>query len=119
MDYVDGVLLVDPEKMMNDCFKGCGALLGLLAGSYIDRHYLHYEIPEGAKNLPILGFVGFIIAFSWKEYFAPATFVAAFGGHWGHFISRFILWMFAVVIWPLCIKKWAYDQGMPEKEAAK
>ncbi len=119
MDYVDGALLVDPEKMMNDCFKSCGALIGLMVGSYIDRHYLHYEIPEGSKNLPILGFVGFIIAFSWKEYFAPATLVAAFGGHWGHFISRFILWMFAVVIWPLCIKKLAYDQGMPEKEGAK
>lgn len=109
LDYVDGVLLVDPNKMMNDCFKACGALLGLIAGSYVERHYIHYEIPTGAKNLPILGFVGFLITFSWKEYFAPATFVQAFGGHWGHFISRFILWFFVVAIWPVFIRKWAEE----------
>jgi hypothetical protein len=109
MDYVDGVLLVDPNKMMNDCFKACGAFLGFLAGSYIERHYIHYEIPEGSKHLPILGFVGFLITFSWKEYLAPATIVAAFGGHWGHFISRLIMWFFVVAIWPLFIRKWANE----------
>ena len=109
MDYVDDKLLVDPKKMMNDTFKACGAFLGLLVGSYLDRHYIHYEIPTGSKNLPILGFVGFMIAFSWKELFAPATLVAALGGHWGHFISRFILWFFAVAVWPLFIRKWADD----------
>ena len=109
MDYADGALLVDPNKMMNDCFKACGAFLGFLAGSYIERHYIHYEIPEGAKNLPILGFVGFLIAFSWKEYFAPATIVAAFGGHWGNLIARCILWFFVVAVWPVFIRKWANE----------
>ncbi len=107
MDYVDGVLLVDPNKMMNDTFKGCGEVLGIIAGSYLERHYIRYEIPTGAKNLPILGFVGFIIAFSWKEYLAPATFGLAFGGHWGNLISRFILYFFVVAIWPMFIQKWA------------
>ena len=114
MDYVDGVLLVDPNKMMNDCFKACGAFLGLIVGSFIERHYIHYEIPTGAKNLPILGFVGFIIVYSWKEFFAPATFVAAFGGHWGNLISRFILWFFAVAIWPMVITKLANDENLTE-----
>ncbi len=107
MDYVDGKLLVDPSKMMNDSFKACGAFLGFLSGSYLERHYIRYEVPVGAKNLPILGFVGFLIAFSWKNYFAPATFVAALGGHWGNFIARFILWFFAVSIWPAVIRKQA------------
>lgn len=109
MDYVDGKLLVDPKKMMNDCFKACGAFLGLLVGSYIDRHYIHYEIPTGAKNLPLLGFVGFLLTFAWKVYFAPATVVASFGGHWGNFIARFLMWLFVLTVWPLCIRKWADD----------
>ena len=109
MDYVDGVLLVDPSKMMNDCFKAVGAFLGLLAGSYIERHHIHYEIPVGAKNLPLLTFAGFMLAFGWKEYFAPATVVPAFGGHWGNFIARFVLWFYPVAIWPVFIKKWAND----------
>lgn len=106
MDYdASGALLVDPQKMMNDSFKACGAFLGFLVGGYIDRHYIHYEIPVGSKNLPMLVCVGAAIALAWKELFAPATFVAAFGGHWGNFISRFILMLFALCIWPLVIRK--------------
>ena len=109
MDYVDGVLLVDPAKMMNDTFKGCGMFLGLLIGSYVERHYIHYEIPAGAKNLPILGFVGFMIAFGWKELFGPATVVALLGTHWGNLLSFFMLWFFVVAVWPVFIRKWAKD----------
>ena len=108
MDYdANGALLVNPSKMMNDCFKACGAFLGLLTGSFVERHYIHYEIPEGSKNLPILGFAGFMIAFAWKEYFAPATLVAALGGHWGNLVARFLLWFFVVAVWPVFIRKWA------------
>lgn len=65
MDYVDGNLLVDPQKMMNDTFKACGGLSGFLIGSYIDRHYLNYEIPvsEKASNLPMLTCIGAAIMF--------------------------------------------------------
>ena len=68
MDYdAAGNLLVDPSKMMNDCFKACGAFLGFLIGSYVDRHYIHYEIPVGAKNLPVLVSVGAALAFAWER----------------------------------------------------
>lgn len=105
MDYVDGKLLVDPDKMMNDTFKACGAFLGLMIGSYIDRHYLHYEIPAGADALPMLTFIGAAIMFAWKEFFAPATIVAALGGHWGNMIARCIMVIFGVCIWPYVIKR--------------
>ena len=106
MDYDEaGKLLVNPSKMMNDCFKACGSFLGLLIGSFVDRHYMHFEIPEGAKNLPILVTVGVAITFSWKEYFGPATFGAAFGGHWGNFIVRLIMLLFAMIVWPIVITK--------------
>ncbi|MCR4589818.1 MAG: phosphatase PAP2 family protein [Lachnospiraceae bacterium] len=106
MDYdAAGELLVNPSKMMNDCFKACGAFLGFLIGSYIDRHYIHFEIPVGAKNLPLLVCVGVGLAFGWKEYFGPATVVAAFGGHWGNFISRLIMLLFAMIVWPVVISR--------------
>ncbi len=105
MDYIDGVLLVDPQKMMNDSFKACGSVVGLLIGSYIDRHYLHYEIPVNSSSLPILACIGGALMFAWKELFAPATVVAAFGGHWGNFIARGLMVFFAICIWPAVIKK--------------
>ena len=106
LDYTsDGTLLVDPQKMMNDCFKACGSFLGLMVGSYVDRHYIHYEIPFGARNLPVLVCVGAAITMAWKDLFAPATIVLAFGGHWGNFIARFLMLIFAMVVWPLVIRK--------------
>jgi membrane-associated phospholipid phosphatase len=105
MDYVDGELLVDPQKMMNDTFKACGSFLGFLIGSYIDRHYLKYEIPVGAAELPMLTCIGAAIMFSWKEWFAPATIVAALGGHWGNMTARGLMVFFAITIWPMVIIK--------------
>ncbi len=110
MDYDDaGNLLVDPSKMMNDCFKACGAFLGFLVGSFLDRHYIHYEIPTRAENLPILVCVGAGLSFSWKEYFGPATIVAAFGQHWGNFLCRCLMLLFAMCIWPIVIRKMAKE----------
>ena len=107
MDYVDGILLVDPQKMMNDTFKACGGFLGFLIGSYIDRHYLNYEIPvgESASNLPLLTCVGAAIMFAWKELFAPATIVLSLGGHWGNMLARGLMTLFALTVWPVVIMK--------------
>ena len=105
MDYVDGKLLVDPHKMMNDCFKACGAFTGLIIGSYVERHYIHYEIPVGAPELPVLTAVGAGLMFAWKELFAPATVTVWFGGHWGNFVARLLMLLFAMIVWPLVIRK--------------
>jgi hypothetical protein len=105
MDYVDGKLLVDPQKMMNDSFKACGGFLGFLIGSYIERHFIKYEIPQGSSALPVLACVGFALLFAWKELLAPATIVPLLGGHWGNMLARFLMVLFAVVIWPLVIRK--------------
>lgn len=105
MDYIDGVLLVDPQKMMNDTFKGCGLLLGLCIGSFIERHYIHYEIPVGSANLPMLTGIGLGIMLAWNQWFANATITAAFGKHWGNLLSMCLMSFFATVIWPMVIRK--------------
>lgn len=119
MDYdAEGKLLVEPQKMMNDCFKACGGFFGFLAGSFIERHFIHFEIPKGSARLPILGCIGFALMFAWKQLFAPAMIVAGLGGHWGNFAARFIMVMFALTIWPIVIKKICADEGSPAKKAA-
>ena len=107
MEYVDGVLLVDPQIMMKDSFVACGVMIGILCGSYVERHFTHYEIPVGSANLPILTVIGGAILFAWRTWFAPATIVAALGIHWGNFIAYFLMGFFALVIWPQVIKKLA------------
>ena len=111
MDYVNGELLVDPAKMTVDCFGACGGLLGLLTGSYIERHYIHYEIPKGYDNLAILSCIGLGITLAWKQWFAGATIVAAFGSHWGNLLSMMVMLFFAVVLWPAVIMKFHRDES--------
>ena len=117
MDFVDGELLVNPVSMMNDSFKAAGAFTGLLAGSYIDRHYIHYEIPHGHPKLGILSCIGAAIMITWKIYLGPATVVVAFGKHWGYFIERLLMLLFATVFWPLVIKKECRDENCAEETA--
>lgn len=105
MDYVDGKLLVDPQSMMNDIFKACGAFLAFMIGSYYERHYMKYEIPFGAKELPILTCTGIGIMMGWKQWFGPAIFNAALGTHWGNFVARFIMMLFGMIVWPIVITK--------------
>ena len=110
-DMVDGKLLVDPEKMKNDCFKACGATLGLMAGSYIERHRIRYTVPAGAPLLPLLSGIGVAIIYAWKYYFADATIVALMGPHWGNLVARFILVFFGLVIWPMVIRSFCGEQA--------
>lgn len=109
MDYVDGQLLVDPYKMMKDTFKSAGLFLGFVLGSYIERHYVHYQVPECEKNLPILGFIGVVIVLSWKEFMGSAIFCGMLGDNWGSFVARCIMMLFAVALYPMLIKKWIKD----------
>ena len=105
MDYVGDKLIVDPKVMMNDSFKASGLLFGILIGSLIERHRIHYEIPSDTKSLAMVTCIGAAIMFSWIRYFGPATVVQAFGSHWGNLISYAIMVLFALCIWPLVIRK--------------
>ena len=126
MDYdANGKLLVDPQRMMNDTFKACGGFIGLMIGSHIERHFIHYEIPAGAAALPLLTCVGFALMFAWEELLAPATIVLLLGSHWGNMIAYCMMVFFAVALWPLVIKKacklqnTAADTATIETETAK
>ncbi len=105
MDYVNGVLLVDPIEMQKDMFGGCGGILALLVGSYIDRHFLHYEINFNSRYLPVLTSVGVLLMIAFRSLVGPATLVKAFGILWGNYLEKFIMLIFATVIWPMVIRK--------------
>ncbi len=117
MDYVDGELLVDPLKMMKDCFKGCGSLLGVVAGLWLDRNYIHYEIPEGATNLPIVTAFGTALLFSWNSYFGGATVILMFGRNWGNFVAGLIAMLFTTALFPIMIGKLCGDYGKSSAKA--
>lgn len=117
MDYVNGALLVDPKVMMNDFIFGCGGLAGFIVGDLIDRKAVHYEIPVGSKNLPILACTGAALAYAWRAYFLGATLIPLFGPHWGRFTGAFLMVMFGMVFWPLCIRKFTKEDASAQQMA--
>lgn len=118
MDYVDGKLLVDPQEMMNDTFKACGGFLGLIIGSFIDRRYIHYEIPVGHPALPALAGVGLGIVYGWNEYFSSATVIQLLGGHWGNLTAYALTVIFATAIYPIFIKRIVNGANSASQEQA-
>ncbi len=90
--------------------------LGLLIGSYLERHYIHFRVPKGANLLPLLVGIGLGLLYAWKYYFAGATVILLLGKHWGNLLARFMLTFFAVVIWPLVIRRFCGD-GTEENAA--
>lgn len=115
MDYADGKLLVDPKSMMNDIFKACGAMAGLLAGSFTERHFIRFRVPKGSPLLPLMVGIGLGILYSWKYYFAGATVIPLLGKHWGNLAARALMTYFAVAVWPLVIRRFC---GNGEEEPA-
>lgn len=119
LDYKeDGTLLVDPEKMMPDTFKGCGGLLGLIIGAFIERRWIRYRIPEGHALLPVLAAVGLGLVYSWNTFFTKPFCVQPLGDQWGKFAAGLAVSIFTVVIWPLVIRKFCGNGEEKKEEAA-
>ena len=104
MDYVDGKLLVDPQKMMNDGYGDPAKLVAFCAARAVERKWIRFK-PSGLKNpkglaVCALGMIGLwaLIAFIGK----PLD--AALGSHWGHFASNFIIVFYCVALVPLALK---------------
>ena len=112
MDYVNGELLVDPKTMTKDCFSALGGFLGLLIGSYVERHFLPYEIPKGAANLALLSCIGFGLAFAWDQWFSKAIVTTLLGRDWGAFVGKGLLFIFAILLWPAVIKKYTSAKSL-------
>ena len=118
MDYVDGKLLVDPVVMMRDTFTGCGGFAGLLLGSYLERHYIHYEIPFGSKRLPLLTAIGIAVYYECRTLFGPAIFTPLLGANWAALVTAFLINIIALTVYPKLIRRFAEEEKEEEKQEA-
>lgn len=70
MDYVNGVLLVDPEKMKPDSIGGIGALLGVVVGWYLEKRYVHFENPVDKRKGFLVSLLCFVPVVLWLLIFS-------------------------------------------------
>ena len=103
MDYVDGKLLVDPQKMMNDGYGDTAKLISFCAARFIESRWIGFR----STGFKVRGLI--VAALGMAGLWALLTFLkapldAALGTHWGHFVNDFIIVFYIVAIVPLCIK---------------
>ncbi|MBR4456255.1 MAG: phosphatase PAP2 family protein [Solobacterium sp.] len=103
MDYVDGKLLVDPQKMMNDGYGDIAFLIAFCIGRFIERKWVRFE-PTGInlKGL-IVAAIGMVI-FVLLNNNIGAPLNAALGSHWGHFARRMITILYYMALYPWVIR---------------
>ncbi len=109
MDYVDGKLLVDPEKMMLDTFYAVGMMTGFIAGRIIERKYINFHVTGLTFKGVILSVIGLV-----PVHFIVYTFAGSYTWIYevlsvltdkgGRFVMGFVLMFWTVAVWPFVIK---------------
>ena len=101
-DYVDGKLLVDPQRMMKDGYGDIGMLIAFCIGRFIEKTWVRFEPNGTAKNLTV-GLVGALILFFLIQLLG-APMKSLFEAHWGCFAEHVIIVLYIVALWPAVMK---------------
>lgn len=118
MDYVDGKLLVDPQKMMNDGYGDICLLIAFPVARYIEKRWIGFQAP-GLKGAGLAaGIAGLIPLFLMIKFMRPAL-DGVLGTHWGHFANTFIIVLYCIALWPLVIKAVSKTEAKAEEKVEK
>lgn len=103
VDYIDGKIIVDPEKMKIDCFGSGGFLIGIVLGWFLERRFVRFEIAGVWWKKVIRAIVGISIAI--LMYVGLGTFFYTVGLHEKMIacMLEFILELYILFIGPLVI----------------
>jgi len=103
MDYVDGKLLVDPNRMTVDAWGDAGGFASFALAWYIEDRFIKFE-PAGFNlkgvAISIIGLIPlyFIINKTGR------TMSGLFGAHLGRLVNETILYFYIIIVWPLVLK---------------
>lgn len=103
MDYVDGKLLVDPNKMTIDSWGDVGGLVMLIFARFIEKKFVNFsETGFNAKGV-ILSIIG-LIPLGCMIYGLKPVIVSFAGVHTGRLLYETCLMFYIIVIWPVVLK---------------
>ena len=115
MHYVDGQLLVDPQRMMKDGYRDIGMLGAFCIGRYLEKTFIGFK--EAGLNLPgiLVSLLGIVpLYFISKKLNAPME--SLLGPHFGSMIAMAILVIFIITLWPAVIKMVSAFTGKKAEE---
>ncbi len=104
MTFVDGELLVDPQKMMTDGYGDVALLIAFPIARLIERKWIGFKTAgSSGKGIAVCA-IG-LVPIPLMMLFLHIPLDAALGSHWGHFAYSVILVMYIIALYPLVIKK--------------
>lgn len=104
LDYVDGKLLVDPQRMMNDGYKDIGALLGFCAGRYIEKRWIGFQATGWNRKGVLLALLGMVPLYFLIAYLQK-PFVAWIGPHAGRLAAQAVVVLYVMALYPWVLKR--------------
>lgn len=100
LDFVDGVLLVDPESMQKGSFEGAGALMGMALGWLLERRMVGFSTAGLTRSQRIIrGVVGVIIVGA-VYVGCDVLFKALLPYLWAKYLEMFVLCIVALFVVP-------------------
>lgn len=101
IDFMDDgiTILVEPDKMLTDCFTATGTTIGAILGWWLERHFVKFQTNVDKKTKIIRSVVGLAIFGLLLLVLSPA--LKFLGEHIQHIVKYFILTFFAMFVYPL------------------
>lgn len=103
VDYLNGVILVEPEKMRFESFPKAGFALGAFTGWLLERRFVNFDAPQcGFWGKALFFLFGGLILVYLQEYLTP-IFLQYMSAPIGRFSSCFLIGLYITVLYPLVI----------------
>ena len=103
MDYVNGQLLVDPQKMMNDGYGDIALIISFCVARFAEHKWIQFEA-TGLKGKGLALSIAALIPLFLMIKYLKAPLDAALGSHWGHFTHTFVVVIYCIFLIPAIIK---------------
>ena len=103
MDYVDGKLLVDPQRMMNDGYGDICLLIAFPLARWIEKTWIRFR-PTGIRGKSLLVSLAGLVPLYLMIRFLGDPLDGLLGSHWGHFAESFLIVLYSVALYPLVIR---------------
>lgn len=104
MDYADGKLLVDPNKMMIDGFKDAGRLLGVTVAWFLERRFVKFSLDVSAVQKVTRCCFGVLLIIAYENALMPAI-TGMISSSWIIFALTFFELILLMVLYPMCFSK--------------
>lgn len=99
----DGSLLVDPEKMIEDCFVAAGCMFGFFAGWILERRLVNFTVDISAKTRTFRAVSGGIIMLLYAGLIKDKLILVHL--LWGEFIFYAVAFLLILFILPWIFTK--------------